>query len=160
MEFGTRLLPFAIIPLPPLVRRRHQGFWLRITFPSRLFVLLIDRDFLQAKRDVVLDVLGGLEVVGIIIYHDLDTLGSCSGKPIAPVVQAIRELNNIRNEWRSRKNYIDSDVPNQTIRYLPLRHIGLFHTHDRPSSELQSRVALPMVPNCPPSREREARVGP
>lgn len=56
----------------------------------------IDRDFLQAKRDVVLDVLGGLEVVGIIVYHDLDTLSSRSRESIAPVVQVIRELNKIK----------------------------------------------------------------
>jgi hypothetical protein len=55
-------------------------------------MIWIDRDFLQAKRDVVFDILGGLEVVGVFIYHDLDTLSSRSRKPIAPVVQAIREL--------------------------------------------------------------------
>jgi hypothetical protein len=53
-------------------------------------MLQIDRDFLQAKHDVVLDILGGLKVVGIIIYHDLDTLDSRSCESVGPVVQPIK----------------------------------------------------------------------
>jgi hypothetical protein len=92
IEFYSHPPFYSTISLPPLVCCSHLGFQF-LTFISRLQAVLIDRNFLETKCNVVLDEIRRLKVVSIIAYHSFHTLGSCIHKSVASVVKAVRELN-------------------------------------------------------------------